>query len=77
MLATLAILKGVGVGDSTATPLAAALTWMFKGMCTLPQCSPCDFYSVCACRWCWDDEQDHVCLAAGVSMCALKLLFSL
>ena len=31
MLATLAILKGVGVGDSSATPLAAALTWMFKG----------------------------------------------
>lgn len=36
MLATLAILKGVGVGDSTATPLAAALTWMFKGMPALP-----------------------------------------
>ena len=33
MLATLAILKGVGVGDESATPLAAALTWMFKGMC--------------------------------------------
>ena len=31
MLATLAILKGVGVGDSSATPLAAALTWMLKG----------------------------------------------
>lgn len=31
MLATLAILKGVGVGDSNATPLAAALTWMVKG----------------------------------------------
>lgn len=30
MLATLAILKGVGVGDGSATPLAAALTWMFK-----------------------------------------------
>jgi hypothetical protein len=30
MLATLAILKGVGVGDSSATPLAAALTWMLK-----------------------------------------------
>lgn len=34
MLATLAILKGVGVGDGSATPLAAALTWMFKGECT-------------------------------------------
>lgn len=31
MLATLAVLKGVGVGDSTATPLAATLTWMFRG----------------------------------------------
>ncbi len=30
-LATLAILKGVGVGDSSATPLAAAVTWMLKG----------------------------------------------
>lgn len=30
-LATMAVLKGVGVGDSTATPLAATLTWMLKG----------------------------------------------
>ena len=30
-LATLAILKGVGVGDSSATPLAATVTWMLKG----------------------------------------------
>lgn len=30
-LATLAVLKGVGVGDSTATPLAATITWMLKG----------------------------------------------
>ena len=30
-LATLAVLKGVGVGDSSATPLAAAITWMLKG----------------------------------------------
>lgn len=29
-LATLAILKGVGVGDSSATPLAATITWMLK-----------------------------------------------
>ncbi|XP_064393414.1 RUS family member 1-like isoform X2 [Halichondria panicea] len=29
-LATLAVLKGVGVGDSTATPLAATITWMLK-----------------------------------------------
>ena len=32
-LATMAVLKGVGVGDSTATPLAATLTWMLKGTC--------------------------------------------
>ena len=31
-LATMAVLKGVGVGDSSATPLAATLTWMLKGM---------------------------------------------
>ncbi|CAI7992683.1 RUS family member 1 [Geodia barretti] len=30
MLATLAVLKGVGVGDDTATPLAATITWMFR-----------------------------------------------
>lgn len=30
-LATMAILKGVGVGDSSATPLAATITWMLKG----------------------------------------------
>ena len=35
-LATLAILKGVGVGDSDATPLAAALTWMLKGEGYIP-----------------------------------------
>lgn len=29
-LATMAIMKGVGVGDSTATPLAATITWMLK-----------------------------------------------
>ena len=33
-LATLAILKGVGVGDSSATPLAATVTWMLKGETT-------------------------------------------
>ena len=27
----MAVLKGVGVGDSSATPLAATLTWMLKG----------------------------------------------
>ena len=32
MLATMAVLKGVGVGDSNATPLAATLTWMLKGI---------------------------------------------
>jgi hypothetical protein len=31
-LATMAVLKGVGVGDSSATPLAATLTWMLKGI---------------------------------------------
>jgi hypothetical protein len=30
MMATLAVLKGVGVGDDTATPLAATMTWMFR-----------------------------------------------
>lgn len=69
MLATLAILKGVGVGDSTATPLAAALTWMFKGMSTLPLHPHTPHHcGVCVCRWCWDGEQDIVCLAAGVRM---------
>jgi len=29
-LATTAVLKGVGVGDSTATPLAATLTWLVR-----------------------------------------------
>ncbi|KAL5467116.1 hypothetical protein EMCRGX_G031301 [Ephydatia muelleri] len=29
-LATLAIMKGVGVGDSAATPLAATITWMLR-----------------------------------------------
>jgi len=29
-LATTAVLKGVGVGDSTATPLAATLTWLLR-----------------------------------------------
>lgn len=29
-LATEAILKGVGVGDQTATPLAATVTWLLK-----------------------------------------------
>ena len=28
----MAILKGVGVGDSSATPLAATITWMLKGL---------------------------------------------
>lgn len=36
-LATLAILKGVGVGDKEATPLAATITWMLKG---LASCMP-------------------------------------
>ena len=29
-LATAAVLQGVGVGDSTATPLAATITWILK-----------------------------------------------
>lgn len=29
-LATEAVMKGVGVGDETATPLAAAVTWLLK-----------------------------------------------
>ena len=31
MLATLAVLKGLGVGDDSATPLAAAITWLLRG----------------------------------------------
>lgn len=30
-LATHAVLKGVGVGDATATPLAATVTWLLRG----------------------------------------------
>ena len=30
-LATQAVLKGVGVGDETATVLAATITWLMKG----------------------------------------------
>ena len=30
-LATQALLKGAGVGDDTATVLAATLTWLMKG----------------------------------------------
>ena len=31
-LAHQAVLKGVGVGDETATVLAATLTWLLKGL---------------------------------------------
>ena len=31
-LATHAVLKGAGVGDSSATALAATITWMLKGV---------------------------------------------
>nr|XP_006816815.1 PREDICTED: UPF0420 protein C16orf58-like [Saccoglossus kowalevskii] len=30
-LATQAMLKGIGVGDESATPLAATITWILKG----------------------------------------------
>ena len=30
-LASHAVLKGVGVGDETATVLGASLTWLYKG----------------------------------------------
>lgn len=30
-LATHAVLKGVGVGDSSASPVAATITWLLKG----------------------------------------------
>ena len=30
-LATHAVLKGAGVGDAQATPLAATITWLMKG----------------------------------------------
>lgn len=32
-LATQALFKGVGVGDSSATVLAATITWILKGFC--------------------------------------------
>jgi len=32
-LATSAVLKGVGVGDETATPLAASITWLLRDGC--------------------------------------------
>lgn len=31
-LATQAMLKGVGVGDESATALAATMTWILKGL---------------------------------------------
>jgi hypothetical protein len=31
-LATQAMLKGVGVGDSSASPIAATITWILKGI---------------------------------------------
>jgi len=31
-LATQAVLKGVGVGDESATVLAATITWLLRGM---------------------------------------------
>ena len=31
-LATHAVLKGVGVGDSSASPVAATITWLLKGI---------------------------------------------
>jgi len=34
-LATQALLKGVGVGDTSATVLAATITWLMKGMVLL------------------------------------------
>lgn len=34
-LATQALLKGVGVGDESATALAATITWILKGKVTL------------------------------------------
>ena len=35
----MAVLKGVGVGDSSATALAATITWMLKGILTHVTCS--------------------------------------
>lgn len=33
ILATQEVLRGVGVGDDTATPLAATVTWVLKDGC--------------------------------------------
>lgn len=30
-MATHAVLKGAGVGDAAATPMAATITWLMKG----------------------------------------------
>ena len=37
-LAHQAVLKGVGVGDETATVLAATLTWLLKGIWRIAFC---------------------------------------
>ena len=66
-LATLAILKGVGVGDSEATPLAATLTWMLKGQLA------CLCMCVCACV-CGNNNETYNYYIDGTGMLG-RILF--
>lgn len=80
-LATMAILKGVGVGDSAATPLAATITWMLKGeQLSHKTCETAGGFMrptkscslprrVLDCRWRWNAGEDLVCLDARVCCC--------
>ena len=63
-LATLAILKGVGVGDSSATPLAATITWMFKGLVAMTPGGCNARY----CRWCRHVGAHLLWVDGGVSL---------
>ena len=56
------MLKGAGVGDSSASPVAATLTWILKGT---------NYYYTFVhvfilCRWPWDDWTYFICMAKRV-----------
>ena len=78
-LATHAVLKGAGVGDSSATALAATITWMLKGVLDilLPMCvcvcmcaGACLYKAACICYLCSGQWWLYVCGASPVSLCA-------
>ena len=56
-----AVLIGVGVGDGSASILAASLTWLFKGMLPLLW-----LYVIIIFRWSWNGWSHFVCQLAGV-----------